>query len=286
MEVLVYAGLVLGYGWLLVAAVRLRLVRDRSQRLLEALLATSMLWTLGLGLFEFVVSGPWWAYAWERTAQLGLILLGVIAAEFAGAFVERSGGGWLRPVVVGALAAAVIALGMDALSAYLPAWDMALFSLPVGPAELSSLLLLVAWAIPVVAAWWTAFAAMRRVRDSKHRNRIRYLVTSLPALLAGDLLLLFAGAPLFLVGAGLRLVGLAIATFAIVRHDLPDLRGQWLALVRVALSAGFTALLYLLVLFAVVMISGTLFTLPSPAVLLPAVGVAILLMALIDVLVG
>jgi signal transduction histidine kinase len=285
-QILAYAGLVLAYGWLLVLAVRRRLVRDRSQRVLEALLTVSTLWTLGLGLLEFLGSDAWWAYAWDRTAQLGLILLAAITAEFAGAFVERTTSGWLRPALVGGLAAAVMALALDLLSIYLPAWDLSLGGQPVGPAELSSLLLLMAWAIPTGAAWWTAFAAMGEVRGSKHRNRLQYLVACLPLLLAGDLVVLFTGAPLTLLGSGLRLIGLTIATFAVVRHDLPDLRGRWLALVRLALSAGFTALLYFAVLLAATTISGTLLRLPRPTVLLPAVCIAVLLAALVGVVLG
>jgi signal transduction histidine kinase len=285
-QVLAYCALLLAYGWLLVLAVRLRLVRDRSQHLLEALLIVSTLWTAGLGLLLFLGSEGWWAYAWDRTAKLGLIVLAAITAEFAGAFVERPASGWLRPALVGGLAAAVIALGLDLLSIYLPAWDLSLGAQPVGPSDLSSLLLLMAWAMPTGAAWWTAYTAMSRVRGSKHRNRLRYLIACLPFLLAGDLVVLFAAAPFLPAGSGLRLLALAVATLAVVRHDLPDLRGRWLALVRVALSAGFMALLYLTVLIVAIMISGSLLRLPRPAVLLPAVGVAVLLAALLGVVLG
>jgi signal transduction histidine kinase len=285
-QIVAHAGLVLANGWLLVLAVRLRLLRDRAQHLLEVLLAISMLWMLGLGLLPFLVSGPRGEYYWTRTAQVGLVLLAALGAEFAAAFVQRKAVGWFRPAVIGGLAAAAVALVLDALSAYLPAWALPLGSQLFGPAELSTLFLLLAWAIPTAAAWWTASAAMGRVRGSKHRNRFRYLVASLPGLLTGDLLILFAGAPFLVVGSCLRLVGLAIATYAVLRHDLPDLQVQWLALVRVASSAGVTAMLYLAVLFVATLLSGTLFRLPRPEVLMPAVGVAVLLVALIDVIVG
>ena len=285
-QVVAYVGLVLAGGWLLVLAVRLRLVRNRSQRLLEVLLGVSALWTLGLGLLEFLGLHGWWAYAWDRTAQLGLILLAAITAEFAGAFVERRTSGWLRPALVGGLAAAVMAVALDLLSIYIPAWDLSLGGQPVGPAELSTLLLLMAWAIPTGAAWWTALSALGQVRHSKHRNRLRYLLACLPFLLAGDLVVLLAGPSLTIVGAGVRLIGLAIATFAVVRHDLPDLRGRWLALVRVVVPAGFTALLYYAVLITAALISGTLLQLPRPGMLLPAVGAAVLLAALVGVIVG
>jgi signal transduction histidine kinase len=281
-----YAGLVLANGWLLVMAVRLRLMRNRSQRLLEALLGMAALWTLALGLLEFMGPVGWWTYAWDRTSQLGLILLAAITAEFAGAFVERATSGWLRPALVGGLAAAVLALGLDVLSVYLPGWDLSLGGQPIGLAELSTILLLMAWAIPTGAAWWTALAALPQVRDSKHRNRLRYLVACLPFLLTGDLLVLFAGAWLTVVGVVLRLIGLGVATFAVVRHDLPDLRGRWLALVRVVLPTAFTALLFFSVLALAALVSGTLLQLPRPTILLPAVGVAVLAVSLVSVILG
>jgi len=140
-----YAGLVLAYGLLLAVAVRRRLGRGRVHRLLEDTLLVAAVWSLGLGLVDLVPSGSWWAYVWQRVAQLGLVLLALLTAAYADAFVRRRGRPALRALLVALLVA--VALGLDAASLHLPTWSPGFLPVSLGPVEAASVLLVVAWLV-------------------------------------------------------------------------------------------------------------------------------------------
>jgi hypothetical protein len=108
-----YVCLVLGYVLLLLLAIRHRIRRGGAQRLLETALFGSALWTVSLGLLALLTSGTWWAFAWHRTTQVGVVMLALLTAEFADAFLQRKGNRWLRLALV--LIITLDALALDAL---------------------------------------------------------------------------------------------------------------------------------------------------------------------------
>ncbi len=276
-----YAGLVLAYGWLLSVAVRRRLGRGRVHRLLEDTLLVAAVWSLALGLLDLLTSGSWWGYVWQRLAQLGLVLLALLTAAYADAFVQRRGRGGLRVLLVGVLVAA--ALGLDALSLYLPSVSLPYLPLSLGPVEAATLLLVAAWFVGTAAAWLSGWRGMQGARGYKHRNRVRHLLASLAPLLVGDLLILSGWPPGVYAGLAARLLGSTMITWSLSRYELVDLRHLWLSTVRTGLLTVLSGSLYLLAVIVAVAIAGALFDPSNLAVLLPVIAVALLLAAAVDV---
>lgn len=281
-QIAAYASLVLAYLLLLALAVRRRLGRGRVHRLLEDTLLVAAVWTLALGLLDLLTSGSWWAYVWQRVAQLGLVVLALLTAAYVDAFVERRGHPRLRATVVAILV--VAALALDAISIYLPTIAFSPLPLSLGPVEAATLLLLAAWLVGTGVAWFVGWRALRGVRGYKHRNRVRYLLASLVPFFVGDLLVLLGGSPsAAYVGFAARLLGFCIITLTLSRYDLLDLRRLWLSLVRAGLLVGISGSLYALALAVAALISGMVSSFPDPAVLLPVTGLALLAAAGVDV---
>jgi signal transduction histidine kinase len=125
--------------------------------------------------------------------------------------------------------------------------------------------------------------AFRHAMGTKHRNRLRYLGIVLLAFAIGDLLILIGNIPRIHTGLALRLIGFTIATIAVLRHDLPDIRRLTQATLRVGLLSAVTAGLYLAGLIVAGSASGIIPHLPSPTTAGVAVGLVLLFVALIDV---
>ena len=281
-QVAAFAGLVLGHVLLLVVAIRQRMARGRAQRLLEAAILFTALWALGLGLAALLVPGGWWLFAWQRAAQAGLVILAFLTAEFASDFAREPARTWLRAGVLGLLLACVFAL--DAFSLQVAAL---LGPLPfeVDVPRLATWLLGVGWFATMLTAWWTAVGALRRATGAKHRNRIRYLLTSLLLFTLADALVLADGLPSLYVGLAARLLGFGLLAFASLRYDLPDVR-HWLMLaVRLVLLTMLTVLVYLVALLVVGVASGAVPDGPPWPTLGPVL-VALLVAAVIDVFLG
>lgn len=283
-QIAAYAVIILAYGLLLTLAVRYRLGRGLALRLLQVTLFLAAAWTLGLGLLALTTTGSWWVYVWRRVAQLGLVLLALLTAEYADAFVQRRGYPYLRAGLVAALS--LVALSLDAVSLYLPSVRLPFLPISFGPVQAATLLLLGAWLVGSGVAWFVTFRALRRSTGYKHRNRVRYLLFSLVAFLVGDLLVLIGGVPDIYVGFAARMLGFGIITFSLFRYDLPDLRRLWLTSLRACLLVGITAGLYLLALAASALISGVLFRLPNLTIFLPVVVLAIFAVAALNVALG
>jgi signal transduction histidine kinase len=283
-QIAVYAGLVLGYASLLVLEIRHRIEHGRQQRLQEAMLLLAALWTLVLALLTASTSGVWWAFAWDRVAQIGLVLLALLASDFSDAFVERRGRRWLRWTVVGVLLVAAVVL--DVRPFPWPLENLTIGSVRLGSIELATLFLIGAWVVATGSALWISASALRKARGSKHRNRIRYLQVSLIGIVVGDLFVLVGGIPAVYVGFALRLLGSAMVAFATLRYDLPDLRRLSLVVLRVAILAALTAALYLLFLLAAGLVWGSFAEVPPLAVVAPAIILAVLVAAVVDVALG
>jgi len=282
-EIGIYAGLLLAYTVLLILAVRRRIGRGRSQRLLELALALATLWTLILGLLGILTEGSWWDYFWHRVAEIGLVILALITAEFAASFVERKGRLWVLFTLAGILCLAAVAI--DLASGYVPNAVLPLVSLPVGPVEMGSFFLLAAWMAATGRAWWTATVALREVQGYKHRNRVRYLTLALLAFLVSDILIVVGGSPAVYVGFVARLLGFCLVTFTLLRYDLPDIRRVSLASLRIFLLAAVSSLLYALAVIAAILLVDTLWGLARLEFLVPALLLAILGAAIVDVVV-
>lgn len=283
-ETAAYLSLFLGYALLLVLVARQQSERGRVQKTLETLLLLATLWMLALGLLAFRTAGNWWDFVWHRVAQSGLVLLALLTADFAGAFVERAGRRWLRWTVV-----LVLSLAAIALDAQLFPWSLDLLPgslFEVGSTDLTTFLLIVAWAFSTAIAWWTAVWAIRRAVGSKHRNRIRYLLVALLGFAVGDLLVLIGGVPDIYVGFAARLLGFSILTFAVLRYNLPDLRRVVLIALRVVIMVGLTAAVYLAFLFVAGLAIGSLVSPLQPEIVVPAAIVAVLIGSVVDVALG
>ena len=219
-EIEVYAGLVLGYALLLVVMSGYHGGQQRIRRLLRIAAVLAAAWTLALGLLAVLTSGPWWAFVWRRTAQIGLVILALVSAEFASAFVQRPPRrSVLRPAI--ALLFILAALALDVSPSFV---SLSFSSVKVGQTELVDLVLVAGWLLFTAIAWWTAAAALRQAIGAQHHNRIRYLLTVLAILALGDVLILLESWPGVYAGLAIRLAGLAIATIAVVRYRLPDIR--------------------------------------------------------------
>jgi signal transduction histidine kinase len=283
-EIAAYTSLVLAYALLLLWTVRHRIGHGRAQRLLEATLFLAVLWILALGLPALLAQGVWWAFVWHRVAQIGLVVLAFLTADFAEAFVEWASRRWLRLAAVCALS--LVAIGLDVWPFPQSVDVSQVLLLEVGSTELSSLLLMAAWALSTGIAWWIGIGAMRRATGSKHRNRVRYLLASLLSFTVGDLLIFIGGIPEFYAGLALRLLGFAIITFTISRFDLPDLRQLSLVSVRFLVMASLTAVLYLVLLLVAGLVMGGPGELSRLTIVAPAVVLAVLIAAGVDVALG
>jgi signal transduction histidine kinase len=279
-QIAAYASLIFGYAVALVLGIRYRVGRGRTQRLLAAVLSLALLWLVALAMLALLFEGRWWVWVWYRTAQMGLVLMGLLTADLAQAYVGREGRRWPRWVLAGILS--VVAFVVDS---WLFSWlgNLSPVAYVVfGPTELATLLLILAWAVPMASASWSAVTALRRARGSKHRNRIRYLEVALLCLMVGDVMV-FAGGT---AGFALRLLGLSVIAFAVLRHDLPDLKRSSLVALRIVVLAGITAVLYAaFVLIAGLLVGGLGFT-TRPQVVVPAIILSVLLAAIIDVALG
>jgi len=283
-QVAAYASLIFGYTLVLVLGIRYRVGRGRTQKLLTLILSLALLWIVALGMLALLFTGTWWAWVWYRTAQVGLVLLALLTADLAGAFVGRAGWRWSRWVLVGILCLASFALDARLFSRL--GNVSPLRSIIVGPTELATLLLIGAWAVAIGSAWWTTITALRRAKGSKHRNRIRYLGAALLCFVVGDLMVFFGDIAGIYVGFASRLLGLSVIAYATLRHDLPDLRRLSLVALRVVVLASITAVLYVVFLLVAGFLVGGLGSTARLQVVVPAVVLSVLLAAVVDVALG
>ncbi len=217
-DIEVYAGLLLGYGLLLIGIFTYKAGQERMRLVLKIAVALAAAWTLALGLLAILTTGSWWAFIWQRTAQIGLVILALVSAEFAAAFVQRPFRRW--PVAIAALFIAA-SLALDIAPTFL---TLAFSSTQLKQIEMAGLTLVAGWALLTIVAWWTAVRALRQAIGAQHRNRIRYLLTALIVFVVGDVLVLLGNSPGVYVGLAMRLAGLAIAAVAVMRYQLPDIR--------------------------------------------------------------
>ena len=283
-QVAAYASLILGHASVLLLAIRHRVGRGRTQKLLTAVLSLTLPWIVALGALAFFFQGRWWDWVWYRTVQVGLVVLALLTAELARSFVGR--GGWRWPLW--ALGAALTAAAF-----VFDSWFFAslgnlspLASITLGPTELAALLLIVAWALASGSGLWTALAALRRAKGAKHRNRIRYLAVALLCFVLGDLFFLFVYGAGTYAGLALRLFGLIGMAYATLRHDLPDLRRLSLVSLRVVVLASITTVLYVVFLLAAGFLVGGLDDTTRLQIVVPALVLAVLLAAVVDVALG
>jgi signal transduction histidine kinase len=280
-QIAAYVSLIVGYALLLLLAVRHRRQRGRPQRLLEIVLLLAGLWVIGLGALAFIAFGAWQVFAWQRSAEAGLVVLALLTAEFADAYVNHPARLWLWRAIVAIPVLIAFALEMVPLS-----WLSLPFvaALPLQRTALAGLLLAFAWGISSGRAWKTAVSASRRAAGSKHRNRIRYLLVGLVGFAVGDLLVLVGGIPDVYVGLAARLLGFSIVTFALLRYDLPDVERFSRASLCFAVLTGLTSFLYLGVLFGLVRVTGVFADASRSLVAVPVLVLGLVVATGVDLL--
>jgi signal transduction histidine kinase len=282
MQIAAYASLILGYALLSLLVTRRRVGSGAAHRLFEIALLLAGVGVIGLGSMAFFPSGAWDRYVWSRWAQAVLVLLALLTAEFADAFVQRPARRWLWRGIVALPVLAAVAL--DSLPIPWAALGRRMIALPIDGTELAALCLALAWGIATGKAWLTGVGALHRATGSKHRNRIRYLLVALLGFTVGDLLVLVGGVPDIYVGLAARLLGFTIAAFALLRYDLPDVKRFSLGTLCFAVLSGLTALLYLIVLFVIAYATDIVPDVAHSLVVIPSVVLALLLAAGLDVL--
>ena len=219
-DIEIYAGLLLDYALLSIVLFHHRARREGIRQLLETAVVLAAAWTLALGLLAMSTSGRWWAFVWQRTAQIGLVILALVSAEFASAFVQRpvSRRSW-RPAI--ALLFILAALTLDMLASFPTFW---ISWVQIGQTAPAGLILVVGWLVLSAVALWTAVTALLQAIGAQHRNRIHYLLIALAIFIAGDVLILLGSAPGIYAGLATRLAGLGIVTIPVLRYQLPDIR--------------------------------------------------------------
>jgi signal transduction histidine kinase len=281
-QVVAYLSLIVGHAMLLLLVVRHRPRTRQVQHLLEADLFLAMLWVIGLGGIAVFSSGAWSRFLWYRTAQIGLVILALLTAEFANAFVRRSDRRWLWRGFV--TLPVLSAITLDTLPGPWLGLLRNVFPASVQRTDVATVLLVAAWGISMARAWGISTGALRRATGSKHRNRIRYLLAAVASFAVGDLLVLVSAIPDVHAGLTARLLGFGIAAFALLYYNLPDVKRFSLVSLCFVLLSGLTALVYLVALLVVTRVSGIM---PDPGQWmadLPAVALALLLAAGVDVL--
>ena len=284
MQMAAYASLIFGYALVLFLGIRYRVGRGKAQRYLTTILSLALLLSVALAMLDLLFVGRWWDWVWYRMAQVGLVLLALLAADLAGVFVGTAGRRLPRWVFAG-----VLSLSAFVIDSWLFAGlgDLSpLAFMHLGPMEIGSLLLSIAWMAPVASAWWAAAVALRRARGSKHRNRIRYLGVAIFCFLVGDLLITFGVTSAGYAGLAFRLLGSSVIAFAVLRHDLPDLKHLSLVALRVVVLATITSVLYVAFLLAAGFLAGGLDSAARLQVVLPALIASVLVAAVVDVALG
>lgn len=179
----------------------------------------SCLWALGqafwrLGRLPFVADD-----VLMRMPVYGVLLLSWLFLHLTRSFLrlERPGWGWwvLGPAWV------MLLIGLEADLVGLPEvlWNRDGWFLH--RQGLISGALILGWAIFIGGAALLTVRSYRQTQQPLHRNRITYWPPALGFIVAGDVLL-FAGHEV--LGSGLRLVAILIATYVVVIHRLPDVR--------------------------------------------------------------
>lgn len=285
-RIVAYVGLAVGYALLMLLAVRHRTNGRRVRRALQGVLLANVAFALALGLVALfvTVTDKWWSYLWQRAAEIGVVLLAVLTADLADAFVDRETRRWPRLVATGVLLAG--ALVLDAAPLKVPAVSLPRFGVSLDRLQLASMLFLAAWVLAVVPAWYTALTALRSTIGSKHRNRLRYLTLCLTGLLLSDLLLLVRSLPDVYIAFAARLLALSIVTFALLHYHLPDLRRMSLSVARVTLLTVITAIVYVAFLAAVLYFATPSLSAYGKILLLGPLAGAVALAAVLDVILG
>lgn len=258
LEIGIYTALALGFGSLPLLLNRRHTDVDRNRRLLQLLALLTAILTVALGSLASLTGDAWWLFAWRRTAQYGLAILGLVTAEYTRAFALRPQRWSWRTLVATVLLGAALAL--DLAPARLPA--VLTWLEPTAPTRL---VLLVTWLGMMGSAGWTAGLALRRAGGAQQSNRIRYLLVALSWLTLGDLAILGATtepalwmrAGGVLSGLAAHLVGLAILTFAALRHRLPDIRVLALRAARLAIITGLVLAILIFSTILLTMATGT-----------------------------
>lgn len=179
----------------------------------------SCLWALGqasgrLGRLPFVADD-----VLMRMPVYGVLLLSWLFLHLTRSFLRRERPGWGWWVLGPAWVTMLIVLDVNQVGLPQVLWNRDGWVLH--RQGLISGALILGWAIFIGGAALLTVRSYRQTQQPLHRNRITYWPPALGFIVAGDVLL-FAGHEV--LGSGLRLVAILIATYVVVIHRLPDVR--------------------------------------------------------------
>lgn len=132
-------------------------------------------------------------------------------------------------------------LGLDMYFALQPDVYLLVSELVISRERALIWLSILGWAVALFASAWSTLMAFRATSQPLHRNRISYWLPALYGVILGDALM-FAGA--WALGAGLHFIGVAIATLAVLRYTLPDVRQLARGLMAYGLALGLIGAAY------------------------------------------
>jgi signal transduction histidine kinase len=209
------------YLFLIIIALVRADFEERTARALVFYGAISCLWVLEqvfwqMGWLDFLNVS---AYIWMRIPLYGVLLSSLLFLHLTRTFLRlaESGRGWWI-FVVGWVA---VLATLDGNLVPLPEVVLAGNGWLVDRTGFIFGILFVGWGIPMAAAAWLTFRTYRETHQPLHRNRIKYWLPTLGAVVIGDILLLAGYGAL---GSDFRLLGMLIATYAVITHRLPDVR--------------------------------------------------------------
>ena len=227
-------------GYLALFAPLLKRSRRRMNTVLLGLyVLLSAVWALSDGGNAWPQAGEPWTSVASGLFCYGLIVLSVLLGALTSAFLRTR----TRAYWIWGGAGLVLVTG----AAVLDAWSVSWFGWEsISELTLSEALAVSAWVGLVAVSYLLSWDTYRKTRRPLHRNRLRYWMLTMAFIMVGDGLYVLFGFPLRELGTLLHWLGAALASIALLSHDLPDLSGVF----RQILKQVLLVLVSALVLFA------------------------------------
>lgn len=224
-----------GVGYLLLAIPILRRPsRKLTAILLKLYILLSTAWVLAGALSTWHLIVEPWSTLTRFSLIYGLVILAVLLGMMTTYFVRgerQKTWGWL-------VGGGLILLGMGILD--WTAFEWVAWS-NVSTLALSESLSLLGWLGLSVASYLISWRAYHETQRPLHRNRLRYWMLVVAAVLAGDALFILLSFPYGELGTLLHWLGIALASVALLNYHLPDLSGIMRQMLRYVLLTLFTA---------------------------------------------
>jgi len=195
----------------------------------------SAVWALSRGTDTWPQAGEPWNSIAGTLFRYGLIVLSALLGALTSAFLRtRTRAYWIWGGSGLVLVAGVVAL--DVLSVSWTGWEA------ISELSLSEALAVAAWVGLVAVSYLLSWNTYRKTHRPLHRNRLRYWMLTMAFVLVGDGLYVLFGFPLRELGTLLHWLGAALASIALLSHDLPDLSGVFRQILKQVLLVLVSAL--------------------------------------------